>query len=102
SCDRLRSDGQTSEALARSIGAMRAGVEHRLERLERRFAAAIKQTGTADLRDVATVRATLYPNGAPQERVLSFIPFLARYGAAAIDATREQARLHVADVIDGV
>ncbi len=101
SCSRLGSNDQTSEALIRSIGTMRAGVEHRLERLERRYAAAIKQYGTADLRDVETVRATLYPNGAPQERVLSFIPFLARYGDAVIDATREQARLHVSNVILG-
>ena len=101
SAKRLRGDGQTSEALTRSIGTMRAGVEHRLDRLERRYAAAIKQAGSADLRDVATLRATLYPNGAPQERVLSFIPFLARYGDALVNATREQARLHVANVIQG-
>lgn len=99
--ERLRSDSQTSEALARSVGTMRAGVEHRLARLERRYAAAIKQVGSEDLRDVATVRATLYPDGAPQERVLSFIPFLARHGSAVIDATREQARAHVAGVIQG-
>lgn len=101
SCDRLRDNDQTSEALGRSIGTMRAGVGHRLERLERRYAAAIKQAGSDDLRDVATVRATLYPGGAPQERVLGFIPFLARYGAAAVEATRQQAKLHVADVIQG-
>jgi bacillithiol biosynthesis cysteine-adding enzyme BshC len=101
SSDLLRRDGQTSDALARSIGTMRAGVEHRLERLERRYAAAIKQAGSEDLRDVAMARATLYPNGAPQERVLSFIPFLARYGPAVIAAAREQARAHVGEVIQG-
>lgn len=100
-CERLRKDEQTSEALARSIGTMRAGVEHRLQRLERRYAAAIKQAGSDSLRDVATVRATLYPDGAPQERILSFIPFLARYGDAVIDVAREQARMHVASVIKG-
>jgi uncharacterized protein YllA (UPF0747 family) len=80
---------------------MRAGVEHRLARLERRYAAAVKRAGSDDLRDVATVRATLYPNGVAQERVLSFIPFLARHGAAAVDAIRDQARLHVAAMIHG-
>jgi uncharacterized protein YllA (UPF0747 family) len=97
----LRADDQTSEALGRSIGTMRAGVEHRLARLERRYAAAVKRAGSDDLRDVATVRATLYPNGVAQERVLSFIPFLARHGAAAVDAIRDQARLHVAAMIHG-
>lgn len=99
--DQLRSDDQTSEALTRSIGTMRAGVEHRMERLERRYTAAVKQTGSADLRDVALVRATLYPNGVPQERALSFIPFLARHGGATIEIARDQARLHVANVIHG-
>ncbi len=101
SSDAMRRDAQTNDALSRSVGTMRAGVEHRLERLERRYAAAIKQIGSETLRDVATVRATLFPGGAPQERVLSFVPFLARYGDAAIDATREQARLHVASMIHG-
>jgi uncharacterized protein YllA (UPF0747 family) len=98
---RMEADSQTSEALRRSIGTMRAGVEHRLGRLERRYAAAIKQAGSDALGDVAQIRATLRPNGLPQERVLSFVPFLARYGAATLDAIREQARLHADDVIRG-
>ncbi|MEO7042901.1 MAG: bacillithiol biosynthesis BshC [Gemmatimonadaceae bacterium] len=98
---KLRGDAQTSEALARSIGTMRAGVEHRLARLERRYSASIKQAGTEQLRDVALVRATLYPAGDPQERVLSYVPFLARYGGSAIDAIRVEARRHVAGVIHG-
>jgi len=87
--------------LSRSVGTMRAGVEHRLARLERRYAAAIKQIGSERLRDVAAVRATLFPDGSPQERVLSFVPFLARYGNAVIDATRAGARMHVASLIHG-
>lgn len=99
--DKLRGDAQTSDALARSIGTMRAGVEYRLARLERRYSAAIKQAGTDELRDVALVRATLYPAGDPQERVLSYVPFLARYGDSAVDAIRVEARRHVAGVIHG-
>ncbi len=99
--NQLRGDAQTSDALSRSIGTMRAVVENRLTRLERRYAAAIKQAGTDDLRDVAFVRATLYPGGDPQERVLSYVPFLARYGSSAVDAIRVEARKHVAGVIDG-
>lgn len=101
SSDAMLRDAQTNDALSRSVGTMRAGVEHRLERLERRYAAAIKQIGSERLRDVAAVRATLFPDGSPQERVLSFVPFLARYGNAAIDATRAGARMHVASLIHG-
>ncbi|MEO7218275.1 MAG: bacillithiol biosynthesis BshC [Gemmatimonadaceae bacterium] len=98
---RLRNDSQTSEPLARSIGSMRAGVEHRLARLERRYAAAVKRAGSDALRSVELVRATLYPQGEPQERVLSFVPFLARYGSAVIDTIRTHAHEHVAHVIQG-
>lgn len=101
SAEQLRRDPQTSAALVRSIGTTQAGVEHRLQRLERRYAAAIKQAGSAELRDVAAVRASLYPAGAPQERVLSFVPFLARHGDEVIDAVRERAREHVGNVISG-
>ncbi len=58
SAEELRSDPQTSEPLTRSIGTMQAGVEHRLQRLERRYAAAIKQSGSAALHDVAAARAS--------------------------------------------
>jgi bacillithiol biosynthesis cysteine-adding enzyme BshC len=98
--ERMRADPQTSDALARSIGSMSAHVEHRLQRLERRYAAAVKQTDSDALRHVRLARASLRPAGVPQERVLSFIPFLARY-SEAIQVVREAAREHVASVIIG-
>lgn len=100
SAEGLRAESETSEPLARSIGTMRAHVEHRLERLERRYAAALKQTGSEALREVRVARASLRPTGVPQERVLSFIPFLARYGET-IQAVRDAAREHVASVLIG-
>jgi len=101
SAEVLRSDAQTSDALTRSVGTMQAGVEHRLQRLERRYAAAIKQAGSAELDEVTEARASLYPDRAPQERVLSFVPFLARDMNGVIDAVRELSKAHVADVISG-
>ena len=97
----MRADNQTTEALGRSIGTMQAGIEHRLARLERRYAAAVKQRGTDELRDVARVRAALAPDGAPQERVLSFIPFLARHGGEFLDSLQQAARTHVDRLIQG-
>ncbi len=97
----LRADGQTNAALDRSVASMQAGIEYRLARLERRYAAAIKRRGTADLRDIEHLRAELFPNGAPQERVLSFVPFMARYGAGFVGAVAAAARTHVETVIQG-
>lgn len=90
----LAEEGDTPEPLQRSTAAMRATVLQRIARLERRYAAMVKREGSDRLRLVATARAMLFPNGAPQERVLSFVPLLARYGDAAIAALRTATRGH--------
>jgi bacillithiol biosynthesis cysteine-adding enzyme BshC len=84
----------TPDAILRSIDTMRAVVQRRIERLERRYAARVKRAGTDRLRAVAAARAALFPDGRPQERVLSFIPLLARYSDAALDALRIAIRAH--------
>ena len=73
------------------IGGARAHLLHRLERLERRYTAASKLREAAALRDVATLRGALAPDGKPQERRLNFIPFLARSGPALLEAMRAAA-----------
>jgi bacillithiol biosynthesis cysteine-adding enzyme BshC len=72
---------------------------HRLARLERRFIAAIKRQGSEALRDIATARASLFPLGQPQERVLNGVPFLARYGDELWDAALSEASQHAASLI---
>ena len=67
---------------------------HRLDRLERRFVAAQKRASAAALQDIATARASLFPNGKRQERALNPIPILARHGDAVIDAMLDGARVH--------
>lgn len=89
-------------ALARSVGSMKAGAEFKLERLERRLAAATKRGGTPRLRDVRLARGSLYPNGTAQERVLAFAPYLARYGGALTDAILAAAGHHASIIVKGV
>lgn len=95
----LKGDAATSQPLQRSVESMRRGVEHRMARLERRYGAAVKQLGTQRLHDLAVARASLFPSGQPQERVLSFIPFLSRYGAATTDVILASARAHVSKLL---
>lgn len=97
----LRGESTTSEPLQRSVESMRRGVEYRMARLERRYAAAVKQAGTQRLHDVAVARASLFPDGQPQERVLSFIPFLSRYGSATAEVILASARDHVGKLLAG-
>ena len=77
-----------------SLEALRRAALHRLSRVERRYLAAVKRREAGLMRDVATVRAALYPNGKRQERVLNFIPFLARNGRPLVDAMRGEAAKH--------
>ncbi|MGH7533619.1 MAG: bacillithiol biosynthesis cysteine-adding enzyme BshC, partial [Gemmatimonadales bacterium] len=50
------------------------------ERAERKLIRAFKRKGSDQLRQVRRLQATLHPDGAPQERVLTVAPWLARYG----------------------
>ena len=69
---------------------------HRLERFERRVAAMVKREGTQELHDLQVARASLYPLGKPQERAVSFVALLARYGSELQSKMLEAAALHVA------
>lgn len=74
---------------------------HRLGRLERRLVAAVKQREHAVMRDLATARAALVPDGAPQERRLNLLPLLARHGPPLLDSLRDAAGAHARAVVHG-
>jgi len=79
-----------------SVEGLRRSLLHRLERAERRFIAGAKRREDALMRDIATAAAGLYPNGMRQERVLNWVPFLARYGQALLDRMHSEATRHAA------
>lgn len=74
---------------------------HRLDRLERRIVAAVKRRETALMRDASVVRASVRPLGKLPERVLNFVPALARYGSPLLDAMRVSAATHAKHVVEG-
>src|ERR1043165_5745672 len=65
----------------------------------RRYIAGVKRREDALMRDIATAAAALYPNGMRQERVLNWVPFLARYGPAFVESMRGEATRHAAALI---
>jgi bacillithiol biosynthesis cysteine-adding enzyme BshC len=73
---------------------------HRMDRLERRLIAGIKRREHDRLREVATLRAHLYPLNTRQERALNIIPMLSRHGAGLLGAMRDAASPH-ADTLVG-
>ncbi len=72
---------------------------HRADRLERRILAASKRTITAQLHKVDQAQSLLWPQGAPQERVVNPLPWFARYGSPLLErlqqACAEDASTHV-------
>ena len=53
------------------------------------------------MRDIAIARTSLFPLGKPQERVLNFIPMLARHGQPLLAQMRARASEHAAFVLSG-
>lgn len=93
--------GAEAEALGLSAavqGAMQS-LQHRMDRLERRLVAGIKRREHDQLRDVATLRAALYPRGTRQERALNLLPFLARHGLALLAEMRDAAAAHARSLV---
>lgn len=82
-----------------SVEGLRRSLLHRLERTERRYIAGVKRREDALMRDIATAAAGLYPNGKRQERVLNWVPFLARYGQPFMELMRDEASRHAATLI---
>jgi len=79
-----------------AVAGARGDLGRRLDRIERRVRGAAKHRERTALQRIARARATVFPDGVPQERLLSFVPFLARYGSPLVEAQREAARAHAA------
>ena len=92
-------DDDVVAPLHKAVDGFALQVDHRITRLERRYAAAVKRTGTARLRQVALARASLFPRGVPQERALNILPFWARYGGLLCDKMIVAAASHARRVI---
>ena len=74
---------------------LKRNLDHRIEKLERRFAAGVKRRGNEALRDAAIARGSLYPFGTAQERALNIVPLLSRHGEELVAAVTDEARKHV-------
>lgn len=85
-------DDSVLEGLSRNL-------RHRIDRLRRRYLAAVKRREQQVMRDLATAQGALYPDGVAQERVISFLPMLARGGVPLLDAMRAEALAHAVRVL---
>ncbi|MCC7053360.1 MAG: bacillithiol biosynthesis BshC [Gemmatimonadaceae bacterium] len=74
---------------------------HRADRLERRVLAATKRSIGERLRRVAQAQAFLWPQQAPQERVVNPLPWLARHGTPLLDAMQQACAEDAATLVHG-
>ena len=92
-----------AEASAMKLDAAVAGgarsLQHRLARLERRIVAGIKRRETDQMRELATLRAALYPMGMRQERALNLLPLLARHGLELLPEMCRAAKAHAESLV---
>jgi hypothetical protein len=51
------------------------------------------------MRDLATVRGSLFPAGVRQERALNLMPLLARYGIGLLEEMRVSASSHARSLL---
>jgi len=95
--------GAAAEGLVdrRVIVGLEAALSHRLARGERRLLAAVKRRERADMERLGTVRGSLLPFGRRQERTLSYVPFLARYGDELVTRMIDAARAHARGFVEG-
>jgi uncharacterized protein YllA (UPF0747 family) len=98
----LAEDGTTPLVPEAVVDGARHNIAHRIERLERRVVAAAKRREEKTMRDIAIARTTLFPLGKPQERVLNFIPMLARHGEKLLAQMRARASEHASFVLSGL
>lgn len=84
---------------ARVLEGATRDIAHRLDRLARRITAAVKRRHDALVRDIETARASLFPLGRPQERMLTIVPLLARHGAPLLELMLDRAREHAATIL---
>lgn len=96
---RLTTESEPLGISAAVVGGAQS-LQHRLDRLERRFVAAIKRREAMQMGDVATLRAALRPGGTRQERVLNAIPLFARHGRALLAEMANAARPHAASLVE--
>ena len=81
------------------VEGLRHNLAHRIDRFERRVVAASKRRHSDLMHDAATARGSLFPFGKPQERALSFIPFLVRYGTKLQEAMLARASEHARSLL---
>jgi bacillithiol biosynthesis cysteine-adding enzyme BshC len=80
----IRAAAEVDPTLERPAAAARAQALHGLDELAKKLAQHARKRESVELAQLARARASVRPEGKPQERVLSMAGFLARYGTGLL------------------
>ena len=71
------------------------------QEIEKKLVAALRRGNDTALQQLARSREQLFPEGQPQERVLTAVSVLSRHGATSLDLLLAAAQAHASLVLDG-
>ena len=81
---------QVDPTLERTVESARNAALAGMKEIEKKLVAALKRTSDSLVGQLARARAALYPEGAPQERVLTYPSMAIRYGPGLLDAIMDE------------
>jgi uncharacterized protein YllA (UPF0747 family) len=76
--------------LTRTVQSARNAALAGTQEIEKKVVASLKRENETLVRQIARARAAVYPQGQPQERVLTPASFLIRYGPGLVDALAQE------------
>lgn len=88
------------KTLERPIETARNQALHGADEVEKRLVAALKRRNETALQQLSRTRTSLFPDGEPQERVLTAASYLARYGRELLPSLAASARAHAGRLLD--
>ena len=86
--------------LERPVETARNQALHGVDEIEKRLVAALKRSNETAVQQLSRARANLYPDGKPQERILTAASYLARHGRPLLGTLHEAARAHVGRLLE--
>ncbi len=87
--------------LARPLQSARHQALTGTQDVEKKLVQHLKKRHETELGQIARARGAVLPNGKPQERVLTAVPFVARYGPALVGELTEVIERWYADALEG-
>jgi len=89
------------KTLERTVESARNQALGATQEIEKKLLAALRRTNDTALQQLARARTALFPDGDPQERVLTVASFTARYGGEVMEVLASAAHAHADRLLEG-